>query len=168
MLADQESLPATEEKSVALENSKKKPKESIADTFPATEEGFNDYCKKTAKSKLEYEKAKSRWPESMKAFKNRTEFLEFVTSIKPAKQTKSKETDASESKSGDSSSEESKPTGTEEEFYNYVKHTAISKITKTEIRNKFGNLPDSITLLNKTGADFKNALKELKDDLKDE
>ena len=148
MLVNQDDISETEGKALALENSKKKPKESYIERYESNDKGFDEYCKTVPISKVEYEKAKSKWSEHMKQFKNRTDFLE---SIKKARE--EPESDKSESE------------GTEEDFYEYIKTTALSKITKKEITARFGNLSNSITHMNKTGDEFKSAIKKLKESL---
>lgn len=147
MLANQETISETESKTLSLENSKKKPKESFIESFKGN---FDEYCKSCPISKIEYEKVKSKWTEEMKQFENRTKFIEFIR--------KSRESTTEHN-------EEKQTEGTEEQFNEYIKTTALSKITKKEIKAKFGNLSDNITYLNKTGDDFKSSIKKLKESL---
>lgn len=159
MLMNQENLPVNEERMIALENSKKKAKESIVETFSPTIDGFNEYCKTIAPSKVKYEEAKSRWPDSMKQFDKRDKFIDYVKSLKqvaaepPPSQTTAKNT------------QPAVQSGTEDEFLEYIKTTALSKITKKEIKAKFSGLSDEVTYVDKTGEKFKSAIKELKESL---
>lgn len=145
MIANQENIPEVEEKSLALENSKKKPKESIIESYESTDEGFELYCKNVAISKIEYEKAKSKWSESMKKFENRSKFIEYVKEVKQ--------------------SEQPACNGTKDEFYEFIRTNPLSKITKKEIKSRFGNLPNDVTFMDKTGNDFKVEIKKLKESL---
>lgn len=145
MIANQEDIPETEEKSLALENSKKKPKESIIESYESTNDGFELYCKNIAISKIEYEKAKSKWSENMKNFENRSKFIEYVKEVKQ--------------------SEQPSCNGTKDEFYEFIRTNPLSKITKKEIKSRFGNLPNNVTLMDKTGNDFKAEIKKLKESL---
>lgn len=145
MLSNQENIPEVEEKSLALENSKKKPKESIIETYESTDEGFELYCKNIAISKIEYEKAKVKWSENMKNFENRSKFIEHVKEVKQ--------------------SEQPSCNGTKDEFYEFIRTNPLSKITKKEIKSRFGNLSNDITFMDKTGNDFKADIKKLKESL---
>ena len=145
MVANQENVPETEEKSIALENSKKKPKESIIEGYESTDDGFELYCRNVAISKIEYEKAKSKWTEHMKNFENRGKFIDYVKEIKQ--------------------SEQNLCNGTKDEFHEFIRTNPLSKITKKEIKSRFGNLPNDITFIDKTGNDFKLEIKKLKESL---
>ena len=146
MLSSYEDIPALEEKSLALENSKKKPKESLIEQYEATPEEFTRYCNTIAVSKVEYEKAKNKWPDEMKQFENRTKFIEHI-------------------KHGRSAPAPATSNGSKEEFHEFVRSSPLSKITKKEIKTRFGNLPDEVTFMNKTGESFKTEIKKLKESL---
>lgn len=170
MLANQDDLPEEIEMMNAIENSKKKAKESVIESYEPTIEGFNSYCKKVPISKIEYEKAKSKWPRQMESYENRTKFIEYIRADRQldSKQT-TKGTSVVKSTLTKSSSavkstltKSIKSKGTVNEFYNYIRETAISKITKKDIRENFAELSDEITFLDKTGNEFKEAIKNLK------
>lgn len=169
MLANQDDLPEEIEMMNAIENSKKKVKESVIESYEPTIEGFNSYCKNVPISKIEYGKAKSKWPRQMESYEDRTKFIEYIRADRQldSKQTKGTSTVKSTLTKGTSTVKSAltksiKSKGSVNEFYNYIRETAISKITKKDIRENFAELSDEITFLDKTGNDFKEAIKNLK------
>lgn len=174
MLANQEDISELESKTLSLENSKKKPKESYIESYGTSTKDFDEYCKSVPISKIEYEKAKAKWSESMKQFENRTKFIEHIKQLRNptvqqqpvAKQQQAPTpAPATAAQAASPSDDGSDSEQTEQQFNEYIKTTPISKITKKEIKARFGNLSDSITHMNKTGDDFKSAIKKLKESL---
>lgn len=162
MLANQEDISELEGKTLALENSKKKPKESYIEQYDSGEKEFNDYCKNVPISKIEYEKAKAKWADLMSQFENRTKFIEYIKKLREPPELPPTPKEKARAKK---QAEES--VDLEEEFYEYIKSTPLSKITKKDIKARFGSLSDSITKMNKTGDDFKGAIKELRESLQE-
>ena len=64
--------------------------QSFIETFDSTVDGFNDYCIKVTKSKIEFKKAQSKWPKQMKAYPTLKSFAEYVCSLKSTPTPKSK------------------------------------------------------------------------------
>jgi len=133
-------------KSVKSIKSTKTTKTSFIEAYDSTPEGFDKYCHEVVKSKIEFKKAQEKWSKQMKSYPKVADFIEYVNSLKTNK------TDKPE------------PKGTVEEFHKFIKDTPISKITKSYIKDNFGNLDDSITFLNET-KDFKKKISELKKSL---
>ena len=81
----------------------------------------------------------------MKNFENRSKFIEYIKGVKQ--------------------SEQPSCNGTKDEFYEFIRTNPLSKITKKEIKSRFGNLPNDITFMDRTGNDFKADIKKLKESL---
>ena len=143
---------ASKPKSKKSDKTEKKPqkpkssKEDYIDKFDETDEGFSKYCHETPKTKIEFKKAQAKWSEQMKIYKTAKDFTDYIISLKEAKA-------------------KPEPSASLDEFNDYIKSTPISKITKTHIREIFGNLKEAQELLD--SKDFKNEVKELKESLKE-
>lgn len=152
MLANLPNISSNEIKFLQLEQIKKPPvrpaQASDIDRYQRTSEGFSQYCQNTFKTRLEFAKAKSKWPELMEPYTTKEQFITYCESLKPVKNNET-------------------PTATLEEFYEYVKETSPSNMTKQYIREHFGNLDDSITNLNET-KEFRNKMKDLRKRLLDD
>lgn len=127
-------------------SSSRPPQPSELDLYTRDKSGFDAYCLKTCKTRIEYDRAKHKWPDLMSKFKNKTEFIAFVESLKPSVRSESN--------------------GTIEEFHEYILNTSISAITKAYIRAKFSNLEPSKTFVNEPFQSFRNKLRELKTSLR--
>ena len=66
----------------------KEPKASPIDNYEATQEGFDKYCHEIVKSKIEFKKAQEKWNEQMKAYPKASDFINYIVSLKPPKETK--------------------------------------------------------------------------------
>ena len=119
---------------------------SELDLYTRDEHGFNAYCEKTCKTRIEYDRARHKWPEQMSKFKSKSDFIAYTESLKPVPT--------------------SSTSGTLEEFHTYVLNTSISAITKAYIRSKFSNLDPSLTFVDEPFQSFRTKLKELKTSLR--
>lgn len=144
MLQLQEDISPDKEKSLALDHLRKRPKESELNNYESTVEGFNAYCRKVSLSKVEYEKAKLKWISQMTRFDSKNKFIEFLKSIRQTKD------------------EAQAPQSTKEQFLEYIRTTPLAKITKKEITERFGNLPNTVTFLNLSGNEFKDKIRTTK------
>ena len=151
----------SEEESKDTKPKEKKPKISFIESYEPTLEGFDKYCHEVSKSKIEFKKAQEKWSEQMKVYSKLSDFQEYIVSLKPPKPDKPDKSEKKEKEDKTEKEEKPEPKGTIEEFQKYIKDTALSKITKSYIKDNFGNLDNSITFLNET-KDFKKKISDYK------
>ena len=144
MLAKQDDVTQAQKDIASVAFAKKKVQTSKIDGYANNEEGFNAYVEETNVSSLEFEKSRKKWEQQMDArgCKTRDAFKEYVQKVQNAKK--------------------ATPDGTQEQFNEFVKITPLNKITKTSVKNQFGNLPATITFLDEPVKEFSQKIKELK------
>jgi hypothetical protein len=121
---------------------------SFIEQFEDTEEDFTKYCNQVVKSKVEFERAKTKWPTQMKVFAKKESFIAYVAALKaPAEDAKTNKT------------------STIEEFQTYLVATPIGKITKKEIKERFSGLSDAITHVDLKGDAFRGKIIKMKEEL---
>lgn len=126
------------------------PKESFIAKFEDDEESFMNYCKQVTKSKIEFEKAKQKWPEQMKLFPKKELFVTYINSLKTAQDVPDKTNNIDVIAN----------------YHEFIRSTPTPKITKKHIKENYPELTDDITFLNLTGDAFKTKINELKVTLK--
>ena len=119
-------------------------KKSPIDDYSDDAEGFDKYCHEIVKSKIEFKKAQTKWPKEMKSYPTLTKFTEYITKLKESKPAE-------------------EPTGTVEDFEDYIIKTPVSKITKTYLRSTFGNLDEALDLIE--SKNFRTDVQDLKKSL---
>ena len=119
-------------------------KKSPIDDYSDDAEGFDKYCHEIVKSKIEFKKAQTKWPKEMKAYSTLAKFTEYIAKLKESKPTE-------------------EPTGTIEDFEDYIIKTPVSKITKTYLRSTFGNLSEALDLIE--SKNFRADVQDLKKSL---
>lgn len=145
MLAKQNDVTQVQKDIVSVSYAKKKkPQTSPIDEYTNDAEGFNKYCAEISISKLEFEKARKKWGTIMDELEctKKEKFKEYIQKLRDANKVVA--------------------TGTQEEFIEFVKNNLLSKITKSVIKEKFGNLDNSITYLNEPSKEFTKKYKDLK------
>lgn len=124
------------------------PKESCLEKYGDSEQDFRKYCEEVVKSKLEYEKAKAKWPEYMKIFAKKEDFIKYTATLKTKDEVRTNKT------------------SNIEEFHEFVKMTPTSKISKKIVKEKFPDLSEEITFVDLLGDEYKAKLNSLKAELK--
>lgn len=145
MLSRQQDITQVQKDIVSVSYTKKKKSQtSKIDSYQNNEESFFKYCEEVSLSKLEFEKSRKKWESIMNELgcTTRDKFKDYIQKLRDENKTVSD--------------------STPEEFENFVKITPLSKITKTIIKEKFGNLDNSITFLNEPSKEFTKKYKDLK------
>ena len=133
------------EKEEKEEKETKPTKVSFIDKYPATVDGFDEYCSEVPKSKIEYTKAKAKWPELMKDFPKLQDFKDYIDALNGNEEPKHEKVKTS--------------AATLEDLTNYLLSTPASKLRAAYIKEQFGNLEES----KMTIAKLKEWQKELKE-----
>lgn len=163
MIINQPDIDETELKDIALENCKKHVKESMLDQFESTETGFVAYCQKVPKSKIEFEKAKGKWPVIMNSFKKKEEFINYILDCQDKEEVKH-----TPGMIPEGANEFPYECNTLDGFYEYIRETPVQKINKKTINQFFSAIDPEVSCINLTGDKFRTAIKELHDQLKEQ
>lgn len=161
MLVNKPDLTDKQMNQIALENCRKIERESFIDKYDTTDEGFLAYAKSVPKSKVEYEKAKNKWPILMNNFKNKTQYVEWIQKMQ-SEQTQEYVPGVIPQGANKFPFEINTLAG----FYDYVLKTPVANINKKTIKQFYPSVDVQYTHINEIGDTFKKSIKALHDALK--